>query len=94
MVARPTRWGNPFQVGVHGDRGECVRLYRHCVSVWPCTPETLELWRSAKGYTALLVALAGDVRPVLDVLKGKDLCCWCALDQPCHADVLLELANR
>lgn len=27
-------------------------------------------------------------------LRGKDLACWCALDQPCHADVLLELANR
>lgn len=26
-------------------------------------------------------------------LRGKDLMCWCALDQPCHADVLLELAN-
>ena len=27
-------------------------------------------------------------------LRGKDLVCWCPLDQPCHADVLLELANR
>jgi len=27
-------------------------------------------------------------------LRGKNLACWCALDQPCHADVLLELANR
>ncbi len=26
-------------------------------------------------------------------LRGKDLMCWCALDKPCHADVLLELAN-
>lgn len=28
------------------------------------------------------------------VLRGKDLACWCKLDQPCHADVLLELANE
>lgn len=27
-------------------------------------------------------------------LQGKHLACYCALDQPCHADVLLELANR
>ena len=27
-------------------------------------------------------------------LRGKNLACWCRLDQPCHADVLLELANR
>ncbi len=26
-------------------------------------------------------------------LRGHDLACWCPLDQPCHADVLLELAN-
>lgn len=26
-------------------------------------------------------------------LCGKDLACWCQLDQPCHADVLLEIAN-
>ncbi len=27
-------------------------------------------------------------------LRGKDLACWCPLDRPCHADVLLELANE
>lgn len=26
-------------------------------------------------------------------LRGKNLACWCPLDQPCHADVLLRLAN-
>jgi len=26
-------------------------------------------------------------------LRGKDLACWCPLDRPCHADVLLEIAN-
>lgn len=26
-------------------------------------------------------------------LRGKDLVCWCA-PQPCHADVLLEIANE
>lgn len=26
-------------------------------------------------------------------LRGKNLACWCSLDSPCHADVLLELAN-
>jgi hypothetical protein len=48
--------------------------------------------------------LEGRIRPVnldrqailaaLKSLRGKDLACWCPLDQPCHADVLLELANR
>jgi len=26
-------------------------------------------------------------------LRGKDLACWCSLDQPCHAGVLLDVAN-
>ena len=30
----------------------------------------------------------------LEELRGKDLACWCPLDQPCHADVLLEAANK
>ena len=31
---------------------------------------------------------------VRNELRGKDLACWCPLDQPCHADVLLEIANQ
>ena len=27
------------------------------------------------------------------LLRGRNLACWCRLDQPCHADVLLDLAN-
>lgn len=26
-------------------------------------------------------------------LRGKDLACWCPLGEPCHADVLIEIAN-
>lgn len=33
------------------------------------------------------------VKPDLQPLRGKPLACFCALNQPCHADVLLELAN-
>ena len=27
-------------------------------------------------------------------LRGKDLACWCKLDRPCHADVLLDFVNN
>lgn len=27
-------------------------------------------------------------------LKGLNLACFCPLDQPCHADILLEIANE
>lgn len=30
----------------------------------------------------------------LHELRGLDLACWCPLGEPCHADVLLRLANH
>lgn len=42
--------------------------------------------------------LAGQLEVTLDdvrrELRGKDLACWCPPEQPCHGDVLLELANE
>lgn len=34
-----------------------------------------------------------DIERVKKELRGKNLACWCSLNQPCHADVLLEIAN-
>jgi hypothetical protein len=31
VVSRPSRWGNPFRVGVDGNRSECVALYREAL---------------------------------------------------------------
>lgn len=47
--------------------------------------------RNFRGHIAGLIGIG-----VLDLeeLRGKDLMCFCPLDQPCHADVLLELANK
>jgi hypothetical protein len=70
-VGRPTRWGNPFKIGEHGDRDEVIELYR----AWLMAPEQSDLREQAR-----------------NELAGKDLACWCAPD-PCHADVLLEVAN-
>ena len=30
---------------------------------------------------------------LLTPLRGKNLACWCKLDQPCHADILLKRSN-
>lgn len=30
----------------------------------------------------------------LDELRGKDLACWCPLDKPCHADVILKILEK
>jgi hypothetical protein len=81
VVSRPTRFGNPFTA--NGDRAEAVARYRE----WLETPH--------HGYTMIRNGHRY-VRPTpddLEALRGHDLACWCPLDQPCHADVLLEIAN-
>jgi hypothetical protein len=40
------------------------------------------------------LAIWPSARLKIKELRGKNLACWCRLDQSCHADVLLELANR
>ena len=34
-IGRPSCWGNPFVVGKHGKRGECVDLYREWIQHQP-----------------------------------------------------------
>lgn len=44
---------------------------------------------------SVAVAMFIQSNPVgLNELRGKNLACWCKLDSLCHADVLLELANK
>jgi hypothetical protein len=47
--------------------------------------------RNYRGHITGLVSIGARD---LSELRGKDLMCWCPLDQPCHADVLLEIANK
>jgi hypothetical protein len=34
------------------------------------------------------------MQEALDELRGKNLACWCKIGEPCHADALLDIANR
>ena len=76
IVARPTKWGNPFLIGEDSpwapnqpmDAAAVVAAYRYA-------------WDTPYGRTRARE------------LAGHDLACWCPLNQPCHADVLLEFAN-
>jgi hypothetical protein len=81
---------------------DCVAAFRRSVD-WD--PPTAEKPWSIEGGTAeeptVLDAWGGHSdgthvmrRSIRKYLRGKDLACWCPLDQPCHADVLLELANK
>lgn len=90
---RPSLFGNPFPVSIHG-REKAVELHRRWLrgSMPPDEMQSL----SAADHLPDTISLVDLRRVVLDrlqELRGHDLACWCRLDQPCHADVLLELAN-
>ena len=85
-VARPGPWGNPFVVGRDGTRERCVHLYKEMLAgyIFLTVKASVERQRKARCYVARNIS----------TLRGKNLACWCRLDgKPCHADVLLRLAN-
>jgi len=84
-VGRPSKWGNPF---TGPDAFECYKA----IVTQPLTAINALAWEQAGGDLSILHAIASQgVR--LAKLMGKDLACWCPLDKPCHADVLLEIVN-
>ncbi len=85
-VDRSTSFGNPFVVGIHGPRDRCVELFGFMLHGF------LNI-SVPKGHVDEQVAARREILARLPELRGKDLACWCPLDQPCHADVLLALAN-
>lgn len=92
-VARPGRFGNPFTLAgcrESGWIGTDVEIAARCVEafrVW-LGPLWRNNWDGAESETRRAVVLAE-----IGALRGKNLACWCRLDAPCHADVLIELAN-
>lgn len=78
IVDRTSRWGNPYRVGDLDQAGE-ERTAEDVVLLFRIS--ITHWWPKS-----FLDHVRTD-------LKGRDLACWCPLDQPCHADVLLELAN-
>lgn len=50
-----------------------------------------------RGMTAIRASLTHKRQVILNrlpELRGKNLACWCKPGSPCHADVLLDLANK
>jgi len=80
-VGRPSLWGNMCHIGMFSPSlGRRIE-----------TPE-----ETVAEYQKLMEAFCArpDAREFIrKLLGGRDLVCWCPLDKPCHADVLLEIAN-
>lgn len=108
VVSRPSRWGNPWTVaewvelidrlhhsfsGTALTRAELEREARDIAAT--CFREAME--DRLADPDSIAHEMPG-FYPSLDEIRAelgdRDLCCWCPLDQPCHADVLLEIANQ
>jgi len=105
-VARPSKWGNPWRALPTGDGWSVFARTANGLDWWlervgivtreEAVAESIALYRlgivrdAEDMYDDLPAAVAGGY---FDEIAGKNLGCWCPLDEPCHADVLLELAN-
>lgn len=92
-VGRGTRWGNPWRIVRHTDGtlgvvGDDLNDWTTCIGdteAYKVAVERFRVWaESTVGYAARARA----------ELAGRDLMCWCPDGDPCHADVLLDLANQ
>ncbi len=81
-IGRPSVLGNPYSIGMHGDRDEVIVRYR----IW--LQDRMEL-RDDKAVLDRMDELADLVRCGQHV----HLLCWCA-PLPCHGDVVAEFVRR
>lgn len=97
-VTRGTRWGNPFRREKHGAKW-AVSMFRLLMR--------RKLAEIARRLQAVGVKEEGAILSMIYLqcgpghwmqthladLRGKNLACWCKPGEPCHADILLKLAN-
>lgn len=100
-VGRPTKWGNLWMIDKSSglvvgpgrfyshdpsaSQGLAVALYRD----WLRLGNQSSVLSGTRDYAITRQIILDGIAD----LSGRDLVCWCPLDQPCHADVLLEIAN-
>ena len=74
-IGRPSLLGNPFEIGVDGERADVIRLYRRWL--WDRILEQGEVYAELKRLARL--AKQGDLT----------LICWC-FPKPCHGAILIR----
>lgn len=102
-VTRPGKWGNPFEVAqiegavqTHYYVGgkDSPFLDKESAQKWVVNRfRSMMLDINSIPVEAETYARFRYMRDRIRDLEGKNLACFCADGTPCHADVLLELAN-
>ncbi len=86
-VTRPGKFGNPFTV--KGMRNAGYKMHDD-IAIQVCVG-AYRAWMKGEDHWAH--SIPQPAPPDVSELRGKDLACWCKIGDPCHADVLLEIAN-
>lgn len=90
-VDRTTVWGNPYVIGEPVDLKQAKKWGFNLKHTETQAADRADAVRRFAQNIAFDDASRYAIR---NVLKGKNLACWCPLDQPCHADLLLKIANE
>lgn len=79
-IGRPSKFGNPFEIGIDGDREVVIKKFEE----WLKSGNNFNCKNATPEKRNMILNSLGE-------LKNKTLGCWCA-PQACHGDVLMELA--
>jgi hypothetical protein len=100
IVDRSSKWGNPYwHVEQFHGLSRSLALYANtALGIWD--PGLVADWPDGyvrqvyESHTRWLERIGGHpVETAMRELAGRDLVCWCALGNACHADILLAIAN-
>lgn len=92
-VGRPSKFGNPYRI---------IEVQKDCFNLAHISGDLtlLVAWAIPKEMAIELAVMkfkdALTINHKVTIKKelaGKNLACFCPVGQPCHADVLLEIAN-
>jgi len=100
IVDRTSKWGNPFQVvevehkyALVDFRGVTLAIYERKLDAQAMAVDMFRAHLTTGYANQQRQALGYSKNDVRKELSGHDLVCWCAIDEPCHADVLIDVAN-
>lgn len=87
---RPHKFGNPFKIGAENTVSSLRQHYieKNGEDKYVDAEDVVLAYRTRLEGACWLFQFT-----IWDELHGYDLACFCALDQPCHVDVILEYAN-
>lgn len=82
------KWGNPWKIGMQRCHGSGAEFESEAV------PDNATATRFFSDMLRLTKRAYPSNDEIRSELRGKNLACWCKPGEPCHADVLLQLANE